>query len=80
MASAQDSVAFLTALSTDGSVDGSVPPLAVYTGENIFGRDDCHVFGKKISRKHLRLTAWSDEREDHFDVYVVCMLPFQLYW
>ncbi|BBN01781.1 tyrosyl-DNA phosphodiesterase 1 [Marchantia polymorpha subsp. ruderalis] len=79
MASAQDSVAFLTALSTDGSVDGSVPPLAVYTGENIFGRDDCHVFGKKISRKHLRLTAWSDEREDHFDVYVLGPNPVEVF-
>ncbi|KAG6554736.1 hypothetical protein Mapa_003755 [Marchantia paleacea] len=79
MASSQQHVAYLTALSKDGIVDNSVPPLPVYTGENIFGRDDCHIFGKKISRRHLRLTAWSEEGKDHFDVYVLGPNPIEVF-
>ncbi|KAL2642241.1 hypothetical protein R1flu_009828 [Riccia fluitans] len=61
-------IARLVALK-DGDVDDSVPPLSVYEGLNTYGRNDCSLFSKHISREHVRIDAWPECKR--FDVYVV---------
>ena len=59
--------------------DNSLPELQVLEGENVVGRDNVPVIDKRLSRKHLTLTASADVADGFADLLVVMLYDYAFF-
>jgi len=69
-------VGYLIPVNQSSEEEGSVPKLAISDGTNVIGRNNIPVPDKRLSRKHLTLTAFRDGSANLIVVLTFTTLSF----
>lgn len=56
----KETVGFLVPVNPNSNEDVSIPKLNISEGDNVVGRDSISVKDKRLSRRHIKLTASSN--------------------